>query len=70
MRVPVALLILASVLVTVPQALVDDTLVTLGAGGLIPLKTSKIAMEVEDLQIPIHQNHGEIQVSKHDRSRH
>jgi len=33
----------------------NDTLVTLGAGGLVPLKSAAIAMESEDLQISIRQ---------------
>jgi hypothetical protein len=36
-------------------AAANDTLATLGAGGLIPVKSSQIAMEREDLQISIHQ---------------
>lgn len=32
----------------------DDTLVTLAAGGLVPLKTTQISMESEDLHISIH----------------
>lgn len=49
------LLLCAFVLISVVTASADDTLATLGAGGLIPLKTSKIVMESEDLQISIHQ---------------
>lgn len=33
----------------------NDTLVTLGAGGLVPLKSAEIAMESEDLQISVRQ---------------
>ncbi len=33
----------------------NDTLVTLGAGGLVPLKSAEIAMESEDLQISTRQ---------------
>jgi hypothetical protein len=33
----------------------NDTLATLGAGGLVPLKSSQIVMEREDLQISVHQ---------------
>jgi hypothetical protein len=33
----------------------NDTLVTLGAGGLVPLKSAEIAMESEELQVSIHQ---------------
>jgi len=36
-------------------ALANDTMVTLGAGGLIPLKSTAISMESEDLAISIHQ---------------
>lgn len=50
-----ALLVCAFILVGVLHALADDTLATLGAGGLVPLKTSKIVMESENLQISIHQ---------------
>ena len=43
----------ASLLVLAP-AIANDTLATLGAGGLTPLKTSTIVMESEDLEISIH----------------
>ena len=33
----------------------NDTLVTLGAGGLVPTKSSEIVMESEDLEISVHQ---------------
>jgi hypothetical protein len=33
----------------------NDTLVTLGAGGLVPLRSGEIAMESEDLQVSIGQ---------------
>jgi len=33
----------------------NDTMATLGAGGLIPLKSSEIVLESEDLEISIHQ---------------
>ena len=45
----VLLLVLVSAL-----ASADDTLVTLAAGGLVPLKTTHISMESEDLHISIH----------------
>lgn len=32
----------------------DDTALTLGAGGLVPLKSTHIAMKSEDLQISVH----------------
>src|SRR5437879_375004 len=34
-----------------PSSLANDTLVTLGAGGLVPLKSTSVVMESEDLQI-------------------
>lgn len=33
----------------------DDTLATIGAGGLIPLKSSQITMAREDLEVGVHQ---------------
>jgi hypothetical protein len=48
MRTALGLLLLCS------AAHADDTLVTLGAGGLIPEKSSQIVMESEDLQISVH----------------
>jgi hypothetical protein len=33
----------------------NDTLATLGAGGLVPLKSSNIVMESEDLEVSVHQ---------------
>ena len=39
----------------VVPAVGNDTLATLGAGGLIPRQSAEIAMEREDLQISIHQ---------------
>jgi hypothetical protein len=41
-------------LITFPLC-ANDTLVTLGAGGLVPLKSAAIAMESEDLQISVRQ---------------
>ena len=35
-------------------AAANDTLATLGAGGLVPVKSSQIAMEREDLEISVH----------------
>lgn len=55
MRCLRTLLLCAFVLIAVLRAPADDTLATLGAGGLVPLKTSKIVMEREDLRISIHQ---------------
>lgn len=49
------LLLCVSVFIVVLRASADDTLATLGAGGLVPLKTSKVVMESEDLQISTHQ---------------
>jgi hypothetical protein len=37
------------------RAQADDTMVTLGVGGLVPQKSTKVAMESEDLQISLHQ---------------
>lgn len=37
------------------QLAANDTAVTLGAGGLVPVKSAEIAMESEDLRISIHQ---------------
>jgi hypothetical protein len=42
------------VLAALLPAIANDTLATLGAGGLIPVKTSVIRMESEDLEISIH----------------
>jgi hypothetical protein len=39
----------------VPPIAANDTLATLGAGGLIPLKSSSIIMESEDLEVSVHQ---------------
>ncbi len=36
-----------------PPALANDTLATLGAGGLIPVASSAIAMESEDLVVSL-----------------
>lgn len=41
-------------LVLVLPVVANDTLVTLGAGGLIPLTTPAIAMESEELEISVH----------------
>ena len=45
----------ALILVSGSSVRANDTLVTLGAGGLVPTKSSAIAMESEELQISIHQ---------------
>jgi hypothetical protein len=42
-------------LATVLRVAANDTTVTLGAGGLIPARSSAIVMESEDLQISVHQ---------------
>jgi hypothetical protein len=47
-----AWLLLATVAVLPIAA--NDTLATLGAGGLIPLKASNIVMESEDLEVSVH----------------
>ena len=44
----------AGLLAMVLPASANDTLATLGAGGLAPLKSSTIVMESEDLEISIH----------------
>jgi hypothetical protein len=44
-----------SIILHSPTAWANDTLVTLGAGGLAPSKSSKIVMESEDLKISLHQ---------------
>ena len=36
----------------------NDTLATLGAGGLVPVKSSQITMEREDLQLSVQQTTG------------
>ena len=42
---------LAALVAAAAPLFANDTLVTLGAGGLVPLKSAGIAMESEDLQI-------------------
>jgi hypothetical protein len=42
-------------LAAVPPVAANDTLATLGAGGLIPVRSSAIVMESEDLEISVHQ---------------
>ena len=42
-------------LALVLHAAANDTMVTLGAGGLVPAKSAEIAMESEDLQISVRQ---------------
>ena len=51
------LIVIANViaLLIVLPATANDTLVTLGAGGLVPTKSSDIVMESEDLEISVHQ---------------
>jgi hypothetical protein len=51
----IARMAVIGVLTTVSLAVADDTAVTLGAGGLIPVKSSDIAMESEDLRVSAHQ---------------
>ncbi len=50
----IARLAVAGLLVVILPAVANDTLATLGAGGLAPLKSSTIRMESEDLEISIH----------------
>lgn len=54
MRIALALVLSVCVLATTVHSMADDTLATLGAGGLIPTRSSEIAMESENLQISIH----------------
>src|SRR5215469_18653367 len=51
----IARLSVASLLAVSLPAAANDTLATLGAGGLTPLKSSIIVMESEDLEISVHQ---------------
>jgi hypothetical protein len=46
--------LLALVLGLAQLTLANDTMVTLGAGGLVPVKSSKIVMESEKLYISVH----------------
>jgi hypothetical protein len=51
----IARLSAAGLVAVVLPAVANDTLATLGAGGLTPLKSSTIFMESEDLEISVHQ---------------
>lgn len=44
-----------AMLVALPPAIANDTSATLGAGGLVPMKSSSIVMESEDLRISPHE---------------
>jgi len=55
MRVSTFLQTSAFVLTLGFAAKANDTLVTLGAGGLVPTKSSEIVIESEDLEISVHQ---------------
>jgi hypothetical protein len=46
--------LLALVLSLARPILANDTMVTLEAGGLVPVKSSKVAMESERLRISVH----------------
>jgi hypothetical protein len=46
---------LIAVIAIAGPAAANDTLMTLGAGGLVPVQSTQIAMEREDLQISVHQ---------------
>src|SRR5579864_9332487 len=41
------------IVLVVTPAIANDTLVTLGAGGLVPVKSAQISMEREDLAISV-----------------
>jgi len=47
-------LLLVVLLSALPSTRANDTLVTLGAGGLVPLKSSNVLMESERLHITLH----------------
>jgi hypothetical protein len=48
-------IVYALILTILLPASANDTMVTLGAGGLIPIKSTEIVMESEDLQVSAHQ---------------
>jgi hypothetical protein len=48
-------IIYAFIFLTFLSAAANDTIVTLGAGGLVPIKSTEIVMESEDLRISTHQ---------------
>ena len=54
MRSRIFLMLLAFVVLAVITANADDTRATLAAGGLVPVRTTQIVMESEDLQISVH----------------
>src|ERR1700758_935122 len=47
-------LLLLAFVSRLPSARANDTLATLGAGGLVPLKSSTVLMESENLHITLH----------------
>lgn len=54
MRTRVFLLILAVFVLGASSTNADDTIATLAAGGLVPVKSTLIVMESEDLEISVH----------------
>ncbi len=54
MRSRIFLMLLAFFVLAVITANADDTRATLAAGGLVPVRTTQIVMESEDLQISVH----------------
>jgi hypothetical protein len=52
--IPRITLLLIFLLSALPSTRANDTLVTLGAGGLVPLKSSTVVMESERLHITLH----------------
>src|SRR5690242_21667847 len=54
MRTRLMVSILAVFVLAASAANADDTIATLAAGGLVPVKSTQIVMESEDLQISVH----------------
>lgn len=54
MRTRVLLLVLAFFVLAGSSANADDTRATLAAGGLVPVKSTQVVMESEDLEISVH----------------
>ena len=50
-----ALVVAVWVAATLLSAAANDTMVTLGAGGLVPVESTQVVVESEDLQISVHQ---------------
>jgi hypothetical protein len=64
-----SLIIYLFIFLTFLPAAANDTLVTLGAGGLVPIKSTEIVMESEDLNVSVHQinvNYVFRNISSHD----